>query len=56
VSRVWSLSPLSFAGVVGASTPRNNVSSILSELRAASRIEAIDRARSWGYGEDRNRS
>lgn len=36
---------------VAPKTVRNNVSSILSKLRAASRIEAIDRARTWGYGE-----
>ncbi len=38
---------------VAPKTVRNNVSSILSKLRAASRIEAIDRARTWGYGETR---
>lgn len=38
---------------VAPKTVRNNVSSILSKLRAASRIEAIDRARTWGYGENR---
>ena len=36
---------------VAPKTVRNNVSSILSKLRAASRIEAIDRARAWGYGQ-----
>lgn len=36
---------------VAPKTVRNNVSSILSKLRAASRIEAIDRARTWGYGQ-----
>ncbi|MEO7941972.1 MAG: response regulator transcription factor [Marmoricola sp.] len=39
---------------VAPKTVRNNVSSILSKLRAASRIEAIDRARTWGYGESRS--
>jgi DNA-binding NarL/FixJ family response regulator len=36
---------------IAPKTVRNNVSSILSKLRAASRIEAIDRARTWGYGQ-----
>ena len=39
---------------VAPKTVRNNVSSILSKLRAASRIEAIDRARAWGYGETKS--
>jgi DNA-binding NarL/FixJ family response regulator len=38
---------------VAPKTVRNNVSSILSKLRAVSRIEAIDRARTLGYGQNR---
>lgn len=35
---------------VAPKTVRNNVSSIRSKLRAASRLEAVDRARTCGYG------